>query len=79
MFGLDSDEEARFDWRTTLGHPRFNSEQIVRLGKELYERSIRASVENDKNTGKLVSIDIETGDYEIGTEKTGNRIWRIVP
>ncbi len=53
-----------------MGHPRFSSERIGRLGKELYERNIRASVETDENTGKLVSIDIETGDYEIGEDRS---------
>jgi hypothetical protein len=36
--------------------------------EELYEQTIRAHVETDANTGKLVSIDIETGDYETGDD-----------
>lgn len=51
-----------------MAHPRFSSEEIARRGKELYEKSIRAKVETEENIGKLVSIDIETGDYEIGED-----------
>ena len=36
-----------------------------RRGKELYEQQIRAKVETKENIGKLISIDVETGNYEI--------------
>ena len=51
-----------------MPHPRFSSEEITRRGTELYERGIRSQVETDQNIGKLVSIDIESGDYEIGDD-----------
>jgi hypothetical protein len=47
-----------------MGHPRLSNEEIVRRGEELYTRNIRSSVE-DKYDGKVVVIDVETGDYEI--------------
>ena len=47
-----------------MGHPRYSTEEIVRRGEELYEDGIRAKVEQG-NTGKILVIDIETGDYEI--------------
>jgi hypothetical protein len=50
-----------------MSHPHFSSEEIRRRGREIYER-IRRRVETDENIGKLVSIDIETGDYEIGDD-----------
>ncbi|HZP81946.1 MAG TPA: hypothetical protein VFB21_09935 [Chthonomonadaceae bacterium] len=53
-----------------MPHPRFSSEEIARRGQELYEKSIRAKVETEENIGKLVSIDIETGDYEIGEDNS---------
>ncbi|MBW4425789.1 MAG: hypothetical protein KME50_15400 [Nostoc desertorum CM1-VF14] len=34
-------------------------------GKELYQKSIRAKVETQENIGKITSINVETGDYEI--------------
>lgn len=49
-------------------HPRYSDEEIERLGKRLYEQRIRALVETEQNVGKIVSIDIETGDYEIGED-----------
>jgi hypothetical protein len=51
-----------------MPHSRFRDEEISRRGLELYEQQIRAKVESEENIGKLVSIDIETGDYEIGDD-----------
>jgi hypothetical protein len=48
-----------------MPHPRFSGEEIVLRSEELYERSIRSQVETDGNTGKIVSIDIETGEYAV--------------
>jgi hypothetical protein len=46
------------------GDPRYTSEEVVRRGKEIYERDIRAKVEPG-NKGKILVIDIETGEYEM--------------
>jgi len=40
-------------------------EEVVRRGKELYERSIRTQVETEENIGRVLVIDVETGEYEI--------------
>ena len=40
-------------------------EEVALRGKALYEQSIRSQVENEQNLGKMVIIDIESGDYEI--------------
>lgn len=48
-----------------MPHPRFSGEEIVRRGEELYDKSIRAQVETEENIGKIVSINIETGDYAV--------------
>ncbi len=42
-----------------------NHRKIARRGQDLYNRSIRAQVETRENMGKIISIDIETGNYEI--------------
>jgi hypothetical protein len=47
---------------------RLTDEEISRRGQKLYEQRIRAKVETPDNVGKLVSIDVETGDYEIGDD-----------
>jgi hypothetical protein len=51
-----------------MPHPRLSSEEIARRGKDLYETVIRARVETTENIGKIISINIETGDYEIGND-----------
>jgi hypothetical protein len=53
-----------------MSHTRYNGEEIGRRGKALYEQTIRAVVETEANIGKLVSIDIETGEYELGDDRS---------
>ncbi len=48
-----------------MPHSRYSSEEIARRGEQLYENKIRKQVELEENMGKVISIDIETGDYEI--------------
>ncbi|CBN57092.1 MULTISPECIES: addiction module protein [Kamptonema] len=44
-------------------------EQVFdKRGKELYENVIRAQVETPENIGKIISINVETGEYEIGED-----------
>lgn len=43
---------------------RYSKEELARRGQELYEFGIRQQVEAG-NEGKIVAIDIETGDFEI--------------
>lgn len=47
-----------------MPHPRFSREEIARRGDDLYERSIHTRVKDDFD-GKIVVMDIETGEYEI--------------
>jgi len=51
-----------------MPHPRMSGEEITRRGKELYRNSIRRQVETPNNIGKVISINIETGEYEIGED-----------
>jgi hypothetical protein len=39
--------------------------EIARRGQDIYDREIRIEVETSDNLGKIISIDIETGNYEI--------------
>ncbi|NJL63082.1 MAG: hypothetical protein HC903_16175 [Methylacidiphilales bacterium] len=48
--------------------PKLSDEEITQRGKELYENSIRLRVETPENIGKIVSINVETGEYEIGAD-----------
>jgi hypothetical protein len=49
-----------------MPHPRYTGEEVQKRGEELYEQGIRQKVETPDNIGKLLMIDIESGDYEIG-------------
>jgi peptide subunit release factor RF-3 len=43
---------------------RYSKEELARHGQELYESGIRQQVEAG-NEGKIVAIDIETGEFEV--------------
>ncbi|MBD2604228.1 hypothetical protein H6G81_06715 [Scytonema hofmannii FACHB-248] len=49
-------------------HPDISSQEIAQRGKLIYENRIRPQVETPDNIGKIVSIDIETGEYEIADD-----------
>jgi hypothetical protein len=63
-----------------MPHPRFRSQEITRKGQELYEQ-LRKRIETPENIGKIISIDIETSDYEIGDDllTTGDRLFARHP
>lgn len=42
-----------------------SSEEVAKRANLLYETKIRQKVETEGNIGKMVIIDIETGDYEV--------------
>ena len=44
---------------------RLDSAEVARRGKSFYAETIRAQVETPENIGKMVIIDVETGDYEV--------------
>ncbi len=51
-----------------MSHLTLSSEEVAERGKELYEKHICSKVETPNNIGKLVSIDVETGKYEVGND-----------
>lgn len=46
---------------------RYPIEEIARRGTELYESKLRALVQKG-NDGRILCIDIETGDYALGDD-----------
>jgi hypothetical protein len=42
-------------------------EEVAQRAERLYESGIRQEVEVEENIGKMVIIDIETGDYRVDT------------
>ena len=51
-----------------MGHSRYSGDEIGRRGKAIYEQHLRSQVETEDNIGKIISIDIETGDYAIADD-----------
>ncbi len=49
-----------------MSHPKLSDDEILQRGKELYETMIRPQVETPENLGKIVSINVETGEFAIG-------------
>ena len=43
---------------------RYPKEEFARMGDEIYENKVRPKVE-EGNKGKIVAIDIESGDYKV--------------
>lgn len=48
--------------------PDISDLEIARRGRDLYDRTFRTHVETAANLGRIISIDIETGNYEIGED-----------
>ncbi len=48
----------------TIRQPRYSKEEFARLGHEIYESRVRSQVE-EGNHGKIVAIDLETGNFEV--------------
>ncbi len=58
--------DREMDSGEVIGIP---TEQVFdKRGKELYENVIRAQVETPENIGKIIAINVETGEYEIGED-----------
>jgi hypothetical protein len=51
-----------------LRQPHYSKEEFAQRGDEIYEAQIRSQVESGNN-GKIVAIDIETGDFEIDSSE----------
>jgi hypothetical protein len=48
----------------TVHQRRYSKEELGQRGQSLYETQIRQQVETN-NHGKIVAIDIESGDFEV--------------
>ena len=45
-----------------------NVTEIDQRGTQLYQEQIRSLVETEENLGKVIAIDVTSGDYEIASE-----------
>ena len=48
---------------------RLSTDELWRRGDDWYDNHIRPRVETAPNRGKLIHINVETGDYEIGDDR----------
>jgi hypothetical protein len=48
----------------SIRQPRYSKEEFAQRGNAIYEAQVRSQVEAE-NHGKIVAIDIETGDFEV--------------
>ncbi|MBD2528766.1 hypothetical protein H6G97_03975 [Nostoc flagelliforme FACHB-838] len=53
-----------------------NCEEVTRRAKELYKQTIFQQVEREENIGRMVIIEIETGEYAI--DKIGIELARYL-
>lgn len=51
----------------SIAHPSLSPDKVVLQGEEIYNRLLRPRLEPDQN-GKIVAIDVDSEDYEIGTD-----------
>ena len=51
-----------------MSKPKLSDEEITQRGKELYKNTICSQVKTLENIGKIISINVETGEYEIGDD-----------
>ncbi len=51
----------------TVRQPRYSKEEFARRGNEIYESQVRSQVE-ERNQGRIVAIDIETGAFELADD-----------
>ena len=51
-----------------MSDPTTARAQIAPRGQEIYDQKLRAVVETEENIGRIIVIDVDTGDYEIAEE-----------
>ena len=66
--------------RERTAYPKRTAEETGRLGNEIYGRDIHPRVKDDHD-GKVVSIDVDSGDYAIGENviEATDRLWEKRP
>ena len=51
-------------------------EEIIARGKSIYEQQLRKRLAIPENFGKLLMIDVDTGDYELGEDGDDDELFR---
>ena len=50
-----------------MPYPGYTTEEVGRLGRQLYDQKLRSTVE-PTHTGKILVLDTRTGEYEIADD-----------
>lgn len=63
-----------------MRQPRYSKEEFAQRGDYLYENQIKSQVEAN-NYGRIVAIDIETGEFELADEilTATDRLFERIP
>lgn len=63
-----------------MRRPRYSKEEFAQRGEYLYENQIEPQVETE-NYGRIVAIDIETGEFELADEilPATDRLFERIP
>jgi hypothetical protein len=51
-----------------MAQRHYEPDEVGRIAQELYDNDLRAKVETEENIGKIIVIDVETGDFEIDAD-----------
>ena len=62
---IESENNNLEEETALMPHPNLSSEETAQRGEELYQKHIRAQVETTENIGKIIAINLTTGNYEI--------------
>jgi hypothetical protein len=65
----------------TVRQPRYSKEEFARRGDEIYEAQVRQQIDEESDRGKIVAIDIETGEFEVADDilPATNRLFERFP
>ncbi len=60
--------------------PRYNKDEFAKRGDAIYESAVRPNL-NPEDDGKIVALDIDTGEYELDPDEmsAGNRLRGRLP
>jgi hypothetical protein len=52
----------------TVRQPRYSKEEFAQRGDEIYQSQVRQQIDEEIDRGRIVAIDIETGEFELADD-----------
>jgi hypothetical protein len=62
---ISPEERLLLRQRLRQRQPRYSKEEFAQRGDALYDSQIRSQIDEEGDRGKIVAIDLETGDFEV--------------